>query len=517
MNWIRNNMAVFVWFTAIAFVIWMFAIMGMGAFEGGLTQDPALATVNGVSIGYNNFQERVSQQRRQLAQELEGQPSGEQLQEIRQEVFRQMVRETLLQQQALSEGYEADQDQAETLLAMQIMGPEEFNPDRLDSLLAQLSDSRRQNLLEQTRRQLESMSQQQWLREQIPRRSLLEYQFAGGIREARVWGIYLNPREFIGEDEIQQYYDSYEDRFLTEPEARVREIFLGNPRDAENPEQSFQELEDTMEVINRELQGNTPFTELAREYNVDPELAEQGGDLGWIEPDDLPNQEARRVFDAEPGYHTSMVRSDEGFHYFYLEEGPDQERRPLQEVRGEIQDELLSDRHWQRAREEARDLHEQIRTNSDPLAALRELAPTNSHSPTAEQNGDYGWLPKRYLVLNRHSHAGSWADEIAEDQLIYPAVRRALFPEENGTGLREVAESESGFHLFYVEDQRSPDIESIPQETRQTWVNRLRQQHVRDYREAWLDWMQDRAEVNIELSREQIGFQLSLDELEETS
>lgn len=499
MKWLRRHATVFIWLTAIAFVIWMFALWGMDAFQGNRSQSIPMVSVNGTTIYYGDFQERLSQRRRQLAQESDTSPTSGDLDQLRQEVLRDMIRETVLQKTVNKGGFEADKEQLELMLSAQLAGGENVNPEQLDGVLDRLPKEQRTTLLSQQRKQVESITQRQWLTHQIPESPLIDDLLRDGILEVRAWGIYQDPHQFVEEERIQKFYESYkEDRFLKEPEARIREIFLGNPQEADDPEAAFSELEETTEILNQKLQSGESFTELAQQYNQDEELAQTGGDLGWITKDDLPNRQARRIFNADPGEHTSMVRTDEGYHYYYLETGPRSEAKPLEEVRDQITEELLSEDHWQQARKRLVEFREQVQSANNPRKRIQQLAAQHSHSPVQSRNGDYGWIPKRYFVVDRHAEKSSWLDELADDQVLYPSLRDSLFTDPHEPGLRQPVQSASGYHLFYAGQLRQPEPSDLSQSTRQTWRQRLTQNHRDQYTEAWLRWKLEQANITDE-------------------
>ncbi|MCX7178901.1 MAG: peptidylprolyl isomerase, partial [Proteobacteria bacterium] len=82
------------------------------------------------------------------------------------------------------------------------------------------------------------------------------------------------------------------------------------------------------------------FAKLAKQHSQDPGSAEKGGDLDWFGRGMMVKPFEEAVFSLKENEISSVVRSDFGFHIIKLSGIKAERAKPLQEVRGEIAEEL---------------------------------------------------------------------------------------------------------------------------------------------------------------------------------
>jgi peptidyl-prolyl cis-trans isomerase D len=134
----------------------------------------------------------------------------------------------------------------------------------------------------------------------------------------------------IGEEELQEYYTQSANRYLQDEQRRARHILIpfGDDRDA---------AAEQARALTARAKAGEPFEDLARQYSADGGTAEQGGDLGFMTRAQLLGDE---VFTMAEGETKGPIESEFGYHVVRLEEiragGP----LPLDEVRGELENEL---------------------------------------------------------------------------------------------------------------------------------------------------------------------------------
>src|SRR5699024_2700304 len=147
----------------------------------------------------------------------------------------------------------------------------------------------------------------------------------------------------LSEEELRQRYEAASARYLT-PEARQASHILITEDSAGDAESARALAEDLRE----RLESGDSFAELAAEYSDDPASSGQGGDLGWIEPEDMvqPFEDALYAL-AEPGAVSDPVKTQFGWHLIRLDGIRPPEGMSFEQARTEI----LSD-HLQRQREE---------------------------------------------------------------------------------------------------------------------------------------------------------------------
>ncbi|RFF29343.1 hypothetical protein DZC52_13660 [Wenzhouxiangella sediminis] len=175
----------------------------------------------------------------------------------------------------------------------------------------------------------------------------------------------------LSEEELRQRYESARQRYLTPEARRASHILITSEGagDAESAEALATELRE------RIAEGES-FQELAAEYSDDPVSAEQGGDLGWIEPEDMVAPFEEALYDlAAAGDVSDPVETQFGWHIIRLDEIRPPQGMSFEEARPEILEE-----HLQRQRE---DLYIELSERMVDLV----YADDSSLDPLAEELG----------------------------------------------------------------------------------------------------------------------------------
>lgn len=170
----------------------------------------------------------------------------------------------------------------------------------------------------------------------------------------------------LSEEELRQRYEAARQRYLTPEARRASHILIESGEEARARAGQLRE---------RILDGDS-FEDIAREHSADFASAEQGGDLGWIEPGDMvePFEDALYAL-AEPGDLSEPVETRFGWHLIRLEEVRPPQGMSFEEAREEILDE-----HLQRQRE---DLYIELSERMVDLV----YADDSSLEPLAEELG----------------------------------------------------------------------------------------------------------------------------------
>jgi hypothetical protein len=151
-----------------------------------------------------------------------------------------------------------------------------------------------------------------------------------GLREAVV-----KPDTVVTDAQIAQHFAQ------TAPGARVhaRHIFLATPETA-TPVQQDSVRALAASLRDRVIRGES-FEQLARQYSNDPGTAADGGDLGWLNRNELFAPLDSTVFALAPGQVSDVVQSMYGLHVVKVEE---KETPPLDQVRPQVQAEIQAQR-----------------------------------------------------------------------------------------------------------------------------------------------------------------------------
>ena len=141
----------------------------------------------------------------------------------------------------------------------------------------------------------------------------------------------------ITPQDAQRYYDANPHRFVADLKVHLRHIMLELDEDASS-EQAQAVLSRARELRQEALDG-ADFAALARAHSQGAG-ASDGGDIGWIKPDSLPDSLARVAAVLEKGKISEPVRTSLGYHVVKAEDRQGGQRLAFEAVSEEIQAEL---------------------------------------------------------------------------------------------------------------------------------------------------------------------------------
>ncbi|WP_395611528.1 peptidylprolyl isomerase [Allosphingosinicella sp.] len=127
----------------------------------------------------------------------------------------------------------------------------------------------------------------------------------GELSWQRVQRRNIEPFVTVGDDEVQTVMARLVARRGT-PEYHVAEIYMSAP-----PETAAQ-VQATMTQLVQQIRQGSPFGALARQYS-EATTAATGGDLGWIQPDQLPPELAGLVPQMPVGAVSDPIANSGGF------------------------------------------------------------------------------------------------------------------------------------------------------------------------------------------------------------
>lgn len=152
--------------------------------------------------------------------------------------------------------------------------------------------------------------------------------------------------------QVERFYEENKESQYTTPAQRCVRHILFNKDQEQRAEEVAQQLRD----------GDGNFADLAKEFSQDPGSAEQGGDLGCIgRGETVPNFE-EAVFGAGEGEIVGPVETQFGYHVIEVTDVREESTRPLEEVEGEIRQQLASEQRaqefteWLQKQKERRDV-----------------------------------------------------------------------------------------------------------------------------------------------------------------
>jgi peptidyl-prolyl cis-trans isomerase D len=246
----------------------------------------------------------------------------------------------------------------------------------------------------------------------------------------------------LSEDELLRRYEAASQRYLTPETRRASHILIEAGAMRSQDEARIK----AGEIRERILEGES-FEELAREYSDDPDSGQQGGDLGWIEPQQMvaPFEDALYGL-AVAGDLSEPVETRFGWHLIRLDEVRPPEGMSFEEAREEILAEYIereSESMFIEISERMVDLVFADDSTLDPLA--QELGLEIQTSEPFGRAGGSGIAANRHVVDAAYSDLvlldGSVSDPIELDRNHMVVIKvEEHFPSEPRP-LAEVAET----------------------------------------------------------------------------
>lgn len=129
----------------------------------------------------------------------------------------------------------------------------------------------------------------------------------------------------IGDDEVEAYYWSHIMQFYRQDRVHARQIVVETKAQAD--------------TLLQQLQAGETFASLAQRYSRGPEK-DQGGDLGWVEKEELPQSFSRVLFSLRAGQVSQPVSTPYGYHLFLVEAKQTGGKIPLDEAKPLIAEDL---------------------------------------------------------------------------------------------------------------------------------------------------------------------------------
>ena len=272
----------------------------------------------------------------------------------------------------------------------------------------------------------------------------------------------------ISEQELDNFLNSEEGRFLTSPDVNVGQILLSVPTGSSNEE--IDSIMARAENILDKVNNGVDFRQLAIANSAD-QSALQGGDLGWRKMAQLPGVFIDAVEQLELGEVSEPIRSAAGFHLL-----------KLYERRGG--GERLVEQHFAR--------HILIKPNQirDEQATVDQLNQLRDRAIAGE---DFGDLSKEFSEDTGSALKGGelgWSTP----GMFVPEFEETM----NSIALNEISmpfSSQFGWHILQVTERRNQDFSSTI--IRNNAANMLRQRKYEEELQVWLQEIRDEAFVEI--------------------
>ncbi|MGA7615360.1 MAG: peptidylprolyl isomerase [Thermoanaerobaculia bacterium] len=158
------------------------------------------------------------------------------------------------------------------------------------------------------------------------------------------------------EQDIETFYTQHPDDFRYDERVRVRQILVHD--------------ETVANKIEADLRRGASFEDLSARYSAAPN-AKNGGDIGWVSRGQLPRTFEDEIFDLPPGNVSRIIRTDDSYHIFRVDEHEKpgslsfNEAEPL--IRSRMQNQSLDDAVMKKVTEARKEIPVAILTDRLPF------------------------------------------------------------------------------------------------------------------------------------------------------
>jgi peptidyl-prolyl cis-trans isomerase D len=242
----------------------------------------------------------------------------------------------------------------------------------------------------------------------------------------------LDPKAFgeqvkIEDREIEGYYEYRMDTFREPHKVKARHILFKLSEGA--AETKEKEVRNLAKGILEEARQGKDFAGLALKYSEGPTKS-KGGDLGYFEAGQMDKSFEDAAFKLKKGEISDLVRTRFGYHIIKVEDIKEERTKPLEEVRDQIIESLITNLATELAHEKGLTLIDQMPYDAD----LAEYA--DEHDLKVQYSGYFS------------------QDEPIQGIGGTDTLRQSLFALE-GKETSELIELEGKFYLFQVVDRKA--------------------------------------------------------------
>lgn len=277
--------------------------------------DGIAAIVNQDVVTISQVRELVSARERALRDLYRGEELAKQLRELRLAALKDLIDRQLI----LQEFRKLQEEKGATI-------PDYVVEDRIQSIIREEFGGDRAAFV----RTLQAQGYTLTRFREIEREKII----VQAMKQAKVTDNFV-----ISPTQILNYYNANKAAFMTPEQVKLRMIVIreedtGDILTGANKRQVAEE-------IRAKLMEGADFDRMARMYSEDPSTQDIGGDWGWIERNTLNPELSRAAFSLKPG-EISQVLEVGGSYYILMVEARKSARvRPLDEVREEIERNLI--------------------------------------------------------------------------------------------------------------------------------------------------------------------------------
>jgi len=252
----------------------------------------------------------------------------------------------------------------------------------------------------------------------------------------------LRRKAQVSEGELRAYYNEHIDRYRVSNRVHVSHILFKTIGKTDAEVEEIRKKAE--EVLTKARRPGVNFEELAKRYSEDT-AKEKGADLGWIIQGQTVPEFEQAAFSLPKGAISDLVKTQYGFHIIRVLDRETARTKTLEEVRGEIEPEIIAEKSERLANEQADKLAAAVRQSSrrpiEEIAkefglSVREL-PLMAVGDSAGELGSAPAVPEALFRLP--PHPGELSPPVRTDRGYVVASLKEVQPAHPGT-LAEVRE-----------------------------------------------------------------------------
>lgn len=501
-------------FILLLLIVPSFVFFGIEGYSSFMSSEPKLAQVDGTPITLGQYDNARREQLEQYRQMLGAQfdPAAIDTPAFRQELLNTMIDQQVLAAAAARGRYSVSDDALRNTIAaipsLQVNG--QFSPERYRQILASQGMTpndfelglRRDLVLRQVlgpigatasapidvvTKLFNAITQTRTIRVKTFNAS----DYAGSIQisddQVKAWydqnAQSLKVPEYVSLDyvvldeavaskninvtpaEIEHFYEQNKARYAQPERRRVSHILIEVPTDA-NAQVRQQAMDKATRLLEQAKADPSQFAQLAQNHSQDPGSAKQGGDLGWISKATLIPEVEDAVFKLQKGDVAGVIQSPFGLHVIYLTDIQASTTKPLEQVRGDIENEIKRQMASQRFAEIATKLSSAVYDQRDSLAPIAKQLGLTVRQATGLSRG--GMLAPDLLP------PGTPVVDVTQRELLdQPKVRQVAFSKEVlddklNSGVIEIAsDTMMAIHVTQVAPSAVPPLAQVAEKVRQ--------------------------------------------------
>lgn len=271
----------------------------------------------------------------------------------------------------------------------------------------------------------------------------------------------------VPDAEVEAFYLQNQARYGQPEQRRVSHILREVAPDADQQTKDAARAK-AQELVDRLKADPSQFGALAAEFSQDPGSASQGGDLGWISKDTLVPEVEDAVFKLEPNTISEVIESPFGYHVGVVTQVQPASIKPLEQVREEVEAEVLRQMASVRFAELASGLTNLVYDQRDALAPIAQQL--GLELQTAQGLARNGLLPDELFLRQTPLDAGQ-RDVLNNPRVLQVAFSPEVFQDKFNSGVIEAAPSTLvALRVDKVNPSAVPPIEQVKELIREELV-----------------------------------------------